>query len=243
VTEHPGFLADIRANPDDDTPRLVYADWLEDNGDPDRATFIRVQCELARSPWQVGRVYDDPAWLRLHAREQDLLSAHALAWFCALAWPGWYGVAGVAVPGGARWHGGWTGERHHGLVTANFARGFVAHASLLCRRWLELGPRLVRQMPLARVDFQDRCPDAQGPAHLGLFFWVTRRDWWASENGLPPGLRPHLRSGVVHDLGPAPAHDVLGHYYPSESAARGDLSRAALALAGARVVPGRGPAW
>jgi uncharacterized protein (TIGR02996 family) len=28
-------------SPADDTPRLVYADWLEDNGQSDRAAFIR----------------------------------------------------------------------------------------------------------------------------------------------------------------------------------------------------------
>src|SRR5262245_14756362 len=34
--------------PDDDAPRLAYADWLDDHGDPDRAQFIRLQCRLAR---------------------------------------------------------------------------------------------------------------------------------------------------------------------------------------------------
>ena len=43
------FIHSIREAPDDDAPRLVYADWLEDNGDPQRAEFIRVQCELART--------------------------------------------------------------------------------------------------------------------------------------------------------------------------------------------------
>src|SRR5262245_21618304 len=32
-------------NPADDTPRLVYADWLEENDQPERAEFIRLQCE------------------------------------------------------------------------------------------------------------------------------------------------------------------------------------------------------
>ena len=41
------FLSDIAANVEDDAPRLVYADWLDENGDPDRAQFIRVQCQLA----------------------------------------------------------------------------------------------------------------------------------------------------------------------------------------------------
>ena len=38
----------IIANPADDVPRLVAADLFEDNGDSERAEFIRVQCELAR---------------------------------------------------------------------------------------------------------------------------------------------------------------------------------------------------
>lgn len=42
------LLADILAHPDDDTPRLIYADWLDEHGDdPERAELIRLQCELA----------------------------------------------------------------------------------------------------------------------------------------------------------------------------------------------------
>jgi len=40
------FLRDIRDDPDDPGPRLVFADWLEERGDP-RADFIRFDCELA----------------------------------------------------------------------------------------------------------------------------------------------------------------------------------------------------
>lgn len=32
---------------DDDTPRLILADWLEDHGETARAEFIRVQCEAS----------------------------------------------------------------------------------------------------------------------------------------------------------------------------------------------------
>src|SRR5262249_13022193 len=38
------FVQDVRENPDDPAPRLVYADWLDENGDADRAEFIRLQC-------------------------------------------------------------------------------------------------------------------------------------------------------------------------------------------------------
>jgi uncharacterized protein (TIGR02996 family) len=41
------FTLAVCENPDDDTPRLVYADWLDEHDDPDRAAFIRLQCELA----------------------------------------------------------------------------------------------------------------------------------------------------------------------------------------------------
>lgn len=48
LSEHEAFLRAIFDNPDDDTPRLVYADYLEENGDPLRAEFIRIGCEQQR---------------------------------------------------------------------------------------------------------------------------------------------------------------------------------------------------
>jgi uncharacterized protein (TIGR02996 family) len=41
------LLEAIWADPDDDLPRLAYADWLEEQGDLDRAELIRVQCQRA----------------------------------------------------------------------------------------------------------------------------------------------------------------------------------------------------
>ena len=89
------FLAAICANPADDTPRLVYADWLDEHGQPERAEFVRVQCELARleaacvcpplGPPEGGvrlaRLCDScAANVRrldaLRGREADLLAAH-----------------------------------------------------------------------------------------------------------------------------------------------------------------------
>jgi uncharacterized protein (TIGR02996 family) len=48
MSERDALLAAILADPDEDTPRLAFADYLEENGDPHRAEFIRVQVELAR---------------------------------------------------------------------------------------------------------------------------------------------------------------------------------------------------
>src|SRR5262245_3775519 len=50
-----GLLRAILDEPDDDTHRLVYADWLEERGDP-RAEFIRDQMALAgMEEWDVRR--------------------------------------------------------------------------------------------------------------------------------------------------------------------------------------------
>jgi uncharacterized protein (TIGR02996 family) len=59
-TDRAAFLATIRANPLDDTPRLIFADWLEEQGEPERAAFIRFQCAF-------------PSWDSSHPRFAELL--------------------------------------------------------------------------------------------------------------------------------------------------------------------------
>jgi uncharacterized protein (TIGR02996 family) len=46
--ERDALMAAVCGDPDDDTLRMVYADWLEEHGDADRAEFIRLQCSLIR---------------------------------------------------------------------------------------------------------------------------------------------------------------------------------------------------
>ncbi|HEY1379394.1 MAG TPA: TIGR02996 domain-containing protein [Gemmataceae bacterium] len=38
------FLRAIAAKPGDDLPRLVFADWLDEHGQPGRAEFVRLDC-------------------------------------------------------------------------------------------------------------------------------------------------------------------------------------------------------
>jgi uncharacterized protein (TIGR02996 family) len=44
------FLRAIFDQPEEDGPRLVYADWLDERGEADRAELIRVQCRLESMP-------------------------------------------------------------------------------------------------------------------------------------------------------------------------------------------------
>ena len=74
MTTDDAFLSDIIENVEDDSPRLIYADWLDDQGQHDRADFIRIQCELARPPDQEARR------LELKIRERKLLANHEGKW-------------------------------------------------------------------------------------------------------------------------------------------------------------------
>src|SRR5262249_246947 len=68
------LLDEIIAHPEDDTPRQVYADWLDDHGQAERAEFIRPQAQLAKLRLEDGRRPD------LEARELLLLRTHRKGW-------------------------------------------------------------------------------------------------------------------------------------------------------------------
>src|SRR5712664_4048321 len=65
MLEEDAFLQAIIDNPEDDTPRLRFADWLAERADP-RGEFIRTQCRLARLPG------NDPNRAALQDQETNL---------------------------------------------------------------------------------------------------------------------------------------------------------------------------
>jgi uncharacterized protein (TIGR02996 family) len=110
---HPeeSFLADILEHPDDDAVRLIYADWLEEHGDPagaDRAEFIRVQCARASRT-------DTGNQVELCRRERELLARYQQEWLGPL-----YGVLDA-----------WTFERGFLAHARVDARLFLPVAHLL----------------------------------------------------------------------------------------------------------------
>ena len=72
----PELVAHIVAAPDEDGPRLVYADWLSDRGDP-RGELIVVQCALA-----IADRDDRPAHETnpLREREREIEVSHWDRW-------------------------------------------------------------------------------------------------------------------------------------------------------------------
>jgi uncharacterized protein (TIGR02996 family) len=119
LTTAEAFLRAINEEPDEDTHRLVYADWLDDNGQPERAEFIRVQGALPKM------APDDPRRPDLAAREQALYDAHKQAWLDELP--------------------DWARPRAYSLRT--FRRGFVAQVLCTARQWLKGAGTLLRRVP------------------------------------------------------------------------------------------------
>ena len=122
------FLADIIENIDDDTPRLVFADWLEENGDSARAEFIRLQCkEATKENW----VLPLGIWHRRGSdtpRGTELLAEHGDEWMKEA--PKW------------------------ATKQFGFYRGFVSQVSTTGRYWQNGAAALCRRVPIEALELR-----------------------------------------------------------------------------------------
>jgi uncharacterized protein (TIGR02996 family) len=139
------FVRGILAEPDDDTPRLIYADWLEERGDP-RGEFIRLQCELAtltkpETPWlrmygaghfspkeRIRNRHDVHRYKQLFSRQLALMTAHTKQWVAPL------------------------GSEITGL---RFERGFVECGSTTADSFLQEAPTWYRHTPLRQLHIKE----------------------------------------------------------------------------------------
>jgi uncharacterized protein (TIGR02996 family) len=163
---HELLLGAIRAEPDDDTVRLAYADWLDENGDPARADFVRVQCRLAalgHGPLWPNAQKPDPETLargldreaaRLILRQGELWEEHRDEWLGELP-----GVAGSVL----LFHRGFAS-----VVIVEHPGGIVRY-----------GARLCEVAPVARIIFRNCLPDAVEVTLL--------RPWFDTIRGLTVG--------------------------------------------------------
>jgi uncharacterized protein (TIGR02996 family) len=171
-----GLLQDVCANPADDVPRLVYADWLEDNGDPQRAEFIRTHVEMAK----LGEGHRRHA--SLFQRAQALLMRNASVWHGEL--PDW--------------------ARPRGYGLGSYDRGFLREIHCTARQWLKGAKTLLRTVPVDHLSVSNatgkvgelcRHPGFERVRSLGFFERLTPGDvaelaaWSPAGSGLE--LRMH----------------------------------------------------
>lgn len=143
MTDEDAFLAAVRESPLDDTPRLAFADWLDEHDRPDRARFIRVQVEawkmwcdpkyavhcFGRFEQEYGRpiTYDEAyhascscAWCSLRREEWAIIAAAAHKLYgshvSVVTWP----------YGSPVWRGTRLRLAKDAWVPCKFRRGFIA---------------------------------------------------------------------------------------------------------------------
>jgi len=160
ATGHPtaaAILARILAEPREDTHRLVYADWLEENGDPARAEFVR-DCVsvLARHTDCPVRLADltrsRPVPLRCGACDYCQSRRRAERFHSRYSWFGGnYAVCFEPTP--------LDGPVPDGPgLTLVVSRGFVSAVRCPLADWLRHGPAVVRAHPVEWVTLNDREP-------------------------------------------------------------------------------------
>ena len=188
MTDDAALLRAICRQPDDDTARLVYADWLQENGRAEEGEFIRTQCQLAAADPA------DPEYPALLDRDEELrlwLSAHAPG--PRPTFPG-----GLAVEGGRhRWK--WThrgfprflefdGYERVGVKPMRALANALARAfEVLPTRWL-----VVRQLTAAQLIALLKQPVLAGLSHLTVQSDASRDEADAIARALA-GCR-HLRN-------------------------------------------------
>jgi len=156
VDERQGLLQAVLDAPDDDALRLIFADWLEEHGEAERAEFIRVQCELAvvhkrlhdLSQSEVEGDYD--RWAELRQRESELLEGFALYWLLD-AFP-------AIEPERFEYrqeNGRVVGFGGAILTTVAFRRGFVEHVTSTWDDWDTCADAVLACQPVRKVKLTD----------------------------------------------------------------------------------------
>lgn len=200
-----GLVRAILENPFDDVPRLILADWLDENGDPDRAEFIRLQMRIAemrpgpeehRKASNLLRRFDRGAPVPMRAktpaammmRETILLRDNAM-----------------------RWQEYW----FDGVRFGEPSRGFVETASCNTAAWLTHGSDAVVSYPLVGVTLADKEPWLN--PQVGSWLWlIDLSAIGMGQDDLPPELFNMLQ----------PDRDRVSAKYSTRNDALEALSRA-----------------
>lgn len=128
MNQHDALLAAVCAALDDDLPRLVYADWCDENGDPDRAEFIRTQIEIAKGA-------KGKKLAKLQKREKELLAEH---------WTEWTELVREFV------------DDRYSAEPFRFRRGFVEDISIHGEQLTEHGADLFEAAPIRTLRMADQ---------------------------------------------------------------------------------------
>lgn len=133
------FIRAVIAHPDDDAPRLIMADWLDEQGQCERAEFIRLQIFGARGAFagcQHGAEVTCRRCEGVRRRETELLRSNRLRW-----WP-------------AEW----------ATIFRVRRRGFVESVVCTAEEWLKHGDAILACQPIREVTLTTKLDGGDRPA-------------------------------------------------------------------------------
>ncbi len=193
--EADAFLDAIFDNPDDDTPRLVYADWLQEHGQENYAQFIRLQCAAARHPlWsdEANRLWEEigRVWNRL---DEEWWPATRETWEVPALLDRWDHSTNQITY--------WKGHREGLLDAVHFHRGFLRPSVLVTAELLLRFAAHNCSIDLASsfLITADNT-ELEAVAEVPALRWVTRvecpssRADWDYRQPQPDALNEFLRS-------------------------------------------------
>lgn len=204
------LLRAVLEDPADDCRRLVYADWLEENGQPERAEFVRVQVELAGlstgeltcpktgvvTTWHGFTPACRCRACRLRRREYETSCR-----FCHWDWRG-------GIPPG---------------TSVSYRRGFVEEVRCDNGPFLGHVAAIFSTAPITEVRLTDLRPGTSYE-HPGFWTWVRSPEGVGSL--LPDALFRRLRADALLS---GPAARPAAAWYASREIAVADLSQACVA--------------
>ncbi|WP_439623863.1 TIGR02996 domain-containing protein [Gemmata sp.] len=200
MDERRALMGAIIENPDEDTPRLVFADWLQEHGDAHdraRAEFIRLQVEAARLP------KGDKKRTKLEGSAKKLANEHHGAWLAPLA----------AFVHQISDDANWTDDRSHydGLFERGLLKELIVEAAkFLQAKYQQVFPDALAAVGLETLSFYTparRVGELPGSPALR---WVSRMECPAVGDAAFEafGTSPHLAHITAFEFGEAKISDA-----------------------------------
>jgi uncharacterized protein (TIGR02996 family) len=188
VTDRDALLAAALDRPNDDLPRLVLADYLQDHGEDDLGRFVRAGVVAAR--FRGADLIHDPEFYAATAEIAAVAEAGVPArWVAAVG-------LGPAAPAAGEWAWDHVCDRvtiRLGNVAGIFERGMLTELAITLEQWYMAAPVALLTWPLTRGAIRD-VP--------GLTFGVHAPDesaatWRLSATLRVPGRRLRLGGGLL----------------------------------------------
>lgn len=227
------FTRAVLARPDDDLPRLIFADWLDERGESERAEFIRVQVELARLKPTVPEDFtatDEAMAAQERCWRLEFQQWHDLA---QIADDGWFAPLDYTWGDGKRSSPALDLADGHNDVHFLVRRGFVDEITCRTEWFLAHAAEIFRAQPVTRVVLSNLEPDRTYHNDTGAECWA----WWKPGEGTDQSELPAELWEIMVPRDPAksrrprviPWDRITVDDYPTREEAIGRLSEVCVA--------------